>query len=605
MNIHFKRKPATFLSIIIIGALFGRIAMRPYFSTALSPVSRLLTLNYQLPATVIAIDPVEDLQKQIDELDKLKKLSEDATKPLEQQAGSLANRIKSAQSGIDQAKKNAGKLSNSIDQRENQLADQIAVFSYRVSERYKRSQTTNSLMVFFAKDDLENITQDIAYKASAENQDKSIINGIADDILKLETDKKKNEEDQKKLAALQVQLNEQKVFFDKEIQNAKKYQTELSGKIASLTAEQQRIIASKAGTATTSVGDVPEGGDPKSLPSYNPGFSPAFAVFSFGAPHFKGMSQYGAKGRAQSGQNYEQILKAYYGDVEVKDFSMPGSINTSVGSMPFEDQYLKGIAEMPGNWPMEALKAQAIAARTYALTYLKWRVGNQSLSGSICVTEACQVYKSSKFQAGGAWHDAVNQTKGKVLVSKSTGDVFSTLYASTAGGHLLSYSSNGHSVPGLWDSTSDWSNWTDGAYEKTGGSPWFYKAWYKTRSGDACGREHPWLRENEMADILNAWVVRKAGGGDADRVGPLGPCWGGNAFSLDEMRDRANDKGGAYTSVSSVKVEHSSAGTTSRVVFQTNRGEVSMSGSEFKEIFNLRAPGNISLKSNLYGIERK
>lgn len=552
---------------------------------------------------VSALDPVEELQAQINELAKMKKSSEDATKPLEQQVSSLQQKLKNAQAGINTAKKNAETLAKNIDQRENDLADSIALFSYRVSQSYKRSKTTTPLMVFFAQDDLQNITRDIAYRASAENQDKSIIQETAKDIIQLETDKKKLEEDQKKLASLQEQLNGQKTFFDTEITKAKKYQTEISGKIASLTAEQQKIIASKAGTATTSVGDAPDGGDPKSSPNYNPGFSPAFAVFSFGAPHFKGMSQYGAKGRAEAGQNYEQILKAYYGDVEIKDVSMPDSIATSVGTMPFEDQYLKGIAEMPGGWHNEALKAQAIAARTYALSYLGWRMGSQSLKGSICVTEACQVYKASKFQAGGAWHDAVNQTKGKVLVSKSTGDVFSTMYASTAGGHLLSYTSLGHSVPGLWDSSSDWSNWTEGAYEKKGGSPWFYKAWYTTRGGDNCGKDSPWLHENEMADILNAWVVRKTG--DAGRVGPLGSCWGGDAFSIDEMRQHAESSGGAYTSISSVKVEHSSAGTTANVVFQTNKGELRMSGSEFKEIFNLRAPGRISLKSNLFGIERK
>lgn len=588
------------LSLVLPVETLPRKLSERSFSSFLSstPLSSIISPIY-------ATDPVQDLQKQIDELEKMKKLSEDATKPLEQQATSLANRIKSAQAGIDTAKKDAEKLSVSIDQRETDLAENIALFSYRVSESYKRGKSANPLMVLFAQGDLQQITRDLAYKASAQDQDKSIIQSTAQDIINLQNDKKKLEEDQKKLAALQVQLNGQKQFFDKEIKNAKSYQTELLGKIASLTAEQQKIIASKAGTATTSVGDLPEGGDPKSLPSYNPGFSPAFAVFSFGAPHFKGMSQYGAKGRADSGQSYEQILKAYYGDVELKEFSMPGSIATSVGTMPFEDQYLKGIAEMPGGWNSEALKAQAVAARTYSLSYLGWRTGNQNVKGSICVTEACQVYKASKFQAGGAWHEAVNATKGKVLVSKATGDIFSTMYASTAGGHLMGYTSLGHSVPGVWDSTSDWSNWTEGAFEKKGGSPWFYKAWYAERSGDKCGREHPWLKENEMADILNAWVVRKAGGGDADKVGPLGPCWGGNSWSVDEMKSRADDKGGAYTSISSVRVEHSSNGTTQSVVFQTNRGELRMGGGEFKEIFNLRAPGRIALKSNLFGIERK
>ncbi|HEX2064997.1 MAG TPA: SpoIID/LytB domain-containing protein, partial [Acidimicrobiales bacterium] len=37
-----------------------------------------------------------------------------------------------------------------------------------------------------------------------------------------------------------------------------------------------------------------------------------------------------------------------------------------VNEVGLED-YVRGIAEVPSSWPMEALKAQAIAARTYGL----------------------------------------------------------------------------------------------------------------------------------------------------------------------------------------------------------------------------------------------
>ena len=90
-----------------------------------------------------------------------------------------------------------------------------------------------------------------------------------------------------------------------------------------------------------------------------------FAVFAFGAhTHRKGMSQYGARGRAQSGQDHKAILKAYYGKEPV-DKDTGGDISVSgFGSMNFEERYLYGIAEMPSSWHNEALKAQAIAART-------------------------------------------------------------------------------------------------------------------------------------------------------------------------------------------------------------------------------------------------
>src|SRR3972149_10458795 len=100
------------------------------------------------------------------------------------------------------------------------------------------------------------------------------------------------------------------------------------------------------------------------------------------------MSQYGARGRAENLQTYRQILSAYYGKEPVnKDTS--GDILADGISMNFEDRYLLGIAEMPSNWHSEALKAQAVAARTYAYRY---KVEGKS----ICTTQSYQVFKQSK-----------------------------------------------------------------------------------------------------------------------------------------------------------------------------------------------------------------
>jgi hypothetical protein len=106
-----------------------------------------------------------------------------------------------------------------------------------------------------------------------------------------------------------------------------------------------------------------------------------------------------------------------------------------------------------------------------------------------------------------------------------------------------------------------------------------------------------------MADILNAWRVLQHEGDS--RVSPLGGCWGGNPYSMEELRNKANGFGGAFTSVSTVSVDYSNDGFTANVKFSTNQGDISITGAEFKKIFNLRAPGRISLKSGLFNIERK
>jgi len=52
-------------------------------------------------------------------------------------------------------------------------------------------------------------------------------------------------------------------------------------------------------------------------------------------------------------------------------------------------------------------------------------------------------------------------------------------------------------------------------------------------------------------------------------------------------------------------VVYSESGVTANVIFATNRGAISLSGADFKTIFNLRAPGYISIKSPLFNMERK
>ncbi|MBI4080562.1 MAG: hypothetical protein HY430_02215, partial [Candidatus Levybacteria bacterium] len=306
------------------------------------------------------------------------------------------------------------------------------------------------------------------------------------------------------------------------------------------------------------------------------------------------MSQYGARGRAQSGQDAKTILKAYYGKEPVsKDTG--GSIKVAgFGEMDFEGKYLMGIAEMPSSWHPEALKAQAIAARTYAYRY-------KAEGREICTTEACQVYNDGK--AGSppdAWRQAVEATKGQVLE-----DVV-TYYASTHGGFA---------DPIGWDTTDGQGggNFIDKTYDKIGGSPWLYKAWYRkgySNSGDSCGRENPWLSSSDMADMVNAAMVLY-NGGNSDETGRITPtttsCWGGNPFSQDELRSVSDKYAGGISSVSSVTVIQGN-GTTNEVVFQTDKGEKRISGSNFKTAFNLRAPGYVSIPQNgfaFFNIEKK
>ena len=568
-----------------------------------------LLLSLFASVTSVSADELMDIQKQIEDLSRARELSVAATTPLEAEVKKLDVKISGIEKQLKTAAQKIDELGDSIVQREEDLSIQYALLSARIRSYYKRSKYYSPLLVFFSSTNASEIARNISYQAAAADEDKRIIVSVTEDLIQLEEDKKRVEEDRKRLAVLSAQLDREAAFFRKEIKGAKEYQSQLSSKIAALTARQQEILTEKSGTFQTTVGEVPLADDPASRPDYNPGFSPAFAAFSFGAPHFKGLSQYGALGRAKSGQGYRQILEAYYGNVEVRKEGMPSEINTSVGRLAFEGRYLRGIAEMPAKWAdeggYEALKAQAVAARSYALAYVGWRMGNRNANGTICVTEQCQVYTNAKADNPGRWADAVRETEGEILVSRLSSEVVNTWYASTSGGYQESYTSLGHATPAFWDTSSGRSGWTSQAYEKTADSPWFYKGWYRSRSGDSCGRSHPWLTSEEMADVLNAWVVLIKHGQSDDRVTPQGSCWGGSPYSISELRSRAASLSVGYSAVSGASVVYSDSGVTATVSFQTNTGDVTISGSDFKKAFNLRAPGRISLKSGLFNVERK
>ena len=109
---------------------------------------------------------------------------------------------------------------------------------------------------------------------------------------------------------------------------------------------------------------------------------------------------------------------------------------TAVNSVPLE-AYLAGVvgAEMPDYWEKEALKTQAIAARTYCL-HIKQKFGTDR-SWDVKQTEAHQVYRGLAAESVTVW-DAIRQTEGTVLVTPDDNGaevIFPTYYSSTCGGY--------------------------------------------------------------------------------------------------------------------------------------------------------------------------
>ena len=141
----------------------------------------------------------------------------------------------------------------------------------------------------------------------------------------------------------------------------------------------------------------------------------------------------------------EMVLLVYPGArgawVEVDGSPYRGTIEISVNAsnrftivnvLNLED-YLKGVvpAELsPAVFPqVEAIMAQAVAARTYAIRHL----GQFEAEGyDICATPACQVYRGVAVEQP-MGNEAVVATRGQVLTFE--GKPIDALYTSTCGGH--------------------------------------------------------------------------------------------------------------------------------------------------------------------------
>jgi stage II sporulation protein D len=99
-------------------------------------------------------------------------------------------------------------------------------------------------------------------------------------------------------------------------------------------------------------------------------------------------------------------------------------------------EYLRGLAEVPPSWPPAALRAQSIAARSYAFNELRHPPSSARRRGyDICASDQCQVYRGAAVELGAfgdRWAAAVDATAGQVL--SYGGSPIQAFYFSTSDG---------------------------------------------------------------------------------------------------------------------------------------------------------------------------
>lgn len=172
------------------------------------------------------------------------------------------------------------------------------------------------------------------------------------------------------------------------------------------------------GTTTTTTAPPttapPPGGDPSPEPPAGPGGEPAAGSGAASSPDPVWAVPTGAGVTTvdDRGRSYRGVIEA-----------TGGSALRLVNLLGVED-YLRGMAEVPGTWPPAAIQAQTVAARTYALRAMQ-------AGGELCDDARCQVYVGRTAESPG--QDAAVAATAKQVLTYD-GGFAAAVYSADAGG---------------------------------------------------------------------------------------------------------------------------------------------------------------------------
>ena len=192
-----------------------------------------------------------------------------------------------------------------------------------------------------------------------------------------------------------------------------------------------------------------------------------------------------------------------------------GGLLYIINVLAIED-YLRGLGEVPSSWPLEAIKAQIVAARCYALTHL----GSTALY-DVDDTTQYQVYRGVDGESG-SQNAAVDHTAGQVLMYG--GRVIEAFFSASDGGHTANVSDVfGGSLatyPYLrgvldpWDVVAPRHTWYTGIYSYATLERVYFSSADVTTYGHLVGFD---LRDRDASDRLN--TVGLIGSRSVKRIG--------------------------------------------------------------------------------------
>jgi stage II sporulation protein D len=178
-------------------------------------------------------------------------------------------------------------------------------------------------------------------------------------------------------------------------------------------------------------------------------------------------------------------LGSYRGSLEFRPNGTKGVYTVDVVGL---DDYVRGVisAEMPSSWSPEALKAQAVAARTYAIT--------TDVAGTfynLYPDTRSQMYRGVSAETA-ATDAAVTATAGQIVTYD--GAPATTYFFASSGGHT-------ENIEDAWPGTSPapWLRGVDDPYDGAGGDP--YHQWKRRLAVPAAAKRLGKLVKGKLVGI--------------------------------------------------------------------------------------------------------
>lgn len=148
-----------------------------------------------------------------------------------------------------------------------------------------------------------------------------------------------------------------------------------------------------------------------------------------------------------------------------------GGLRAVLGGLTMQ-QYLYGLGEMPSSWPLEALKSQATAGRTFAQ---RRRDERGSADFDLYASVLHQAYTGTRYDVA-SWRAAVDQTDGQVITHG--GALINAVYSASSGGHT-------ENSEYVWVTPEPYLRGVSDPYDATGGNP--NGSWTRSYSGAQLG----------------------------------------------------------------------------------------------------------------------